>query len=59
MLLIAVILALPERMHKLLKFSIAIRIECLGFSQGAWPYFSFFHTSVLVDVTWRKAMFLA
>ena len=28
---------------RLLKFSITIRIECAGFSLGAWPYFSSFH----------------
>jgi hypothetical protein len=52
-------LSFSNKTHKLLKFSIAIWIECVGFAHGALPYFSFFHTSVIVDVTWCEAIPLA
>ncbi len=58
-LLMAVTLALPKEIHKLLKFSIAIQIVFSGFSLGAWPYFLFPHKSATEDVTWHEAILLA
>ena len=50
------IFSLPERTHKLLKFSIATRIVWEGFNRGICPYLFNFCISVLVEITWRRAM---
>ncbi len=54
-LFIVVIFLLPEVTHKLLKFSMTMRIESEGFSRGAWPYLPSFENLAMAPETSRKA----
>ncbi len=54
-LFIVVIFLLPEVMHKLLKFSMTMRIESEGFSRGASPYVPSFQNLAMAPETSQKA----
>jgi hypothetical protein len=50
------IFSFPDKTHKLLKFSIAMRIEWEGFNRGMCPYLFSFCIEALVAITWRRAV---